>query len=407
MILWMFLKSLGDLCLYFSIIGAFPGLFSHSFSYLWPVMACGFGILVSTALSLVGKGSLRFLGLVFCLAPFLLVKDLMDVLVLVLPVSYCVMVVWRGQLSLDYAQYRSFFLRSILLWAVFFGIVSLFCAFESVLLLKETTLDYRVPFQYGLLYCISAVLLMRTLRLGADEQGSRMNRLTNGAFLGGTGVILVGAVVLEKYLQSQDTSVYQELFLKVSAAIMVPVYWLINRIVEMFPEYDKKFDELWDPTETGTGAGQAAPPTELPPAPVEPVEVPFPWWLVALILAVAAVILLVMTKVYARRKVILKSDETSELLRPQKKTRKDSRKSNRSKVRQLYREFLRHQRSRGVKLRKDQTSLDILERISQDTDPEAARQLREIYLQARYDTAGEVSRRQLEEGKKTLKKSIM
>jgi hypothetical protein len=290
---------------------------------------------------------------------------------------------------------------------VFFGIVSLFCAFESVLLLKETTLDYRVPFQYGLLYCISAVLLMRTLRLGADEQGSRMNRLTNGAFLGGTGVILVGAVVLEKYLQSRDTSVYQELFLKVSAAIMVPVYWLINRIVEMFPEYDKKFDELWDPTETGTGAGQAAPPTELPPAAVEPVDVPFPWWLVALILEVATVILLVMKKVYARRKVILKSDETSELLRPQKKTRKDSRKSNRSKVRQLYREFLRHQRSRGVKLRKDQTSLDILERISQDTDPEAARQLREIYLQARYDTAGEVSRRQLEEGKKALKKSIM
>ena len=58
------------------------------------------------------------------------------------------------------------------------------------------------------------------------------------------------------------------------------------------------------------------------------------------------------------------SPETVTVLEAENVGRRDSRRSNRGKVRHYYREFLKMERKRGMKLRKDYTTADILQRIS-------------------------------------------
>ena len=78
--------------------------------------------------------------------------------------------------------------------------------------------------------------------------------------------------------------------------------------------------------------------------------------------------------------------------------------SNRGKLRRFYREFLRTERRRGAKLRTNQTSEDILRKISSDTDRQAASELRRLYIGARYDLSREVSDDQVKAAKAALKK---
>jgi hypothetical protein len=77
--------------------------------------------------------------------------------------------------------------------------------------------------------------------------------------------------------------------------------------------------------------------------------------------------------------------------------------SNRYKVRQLWCEFLRVENGWGLKLKKNDTSADVLRRIHSETDKESAEMLRKIYLAARYDDRQNVSREQVKAAKQALK----
>jgi hypothetical protein len=85
------------------------------------------------------------------------------------------------------------------------------------------------------------------------------------------------------------------------------------------------------------------------------------------------------------------------------KKKKASKLSNRHKVRQLYREFLRAENGWGLKLKKNDTSADVLRRIHPETDKESAAALRQVYLAARYDDRQNISREQVSEAKQALK----
>ena len=85
--------------------------------------------------------------------------------------------------------------------------------------------------------------------------------------------------------------------------------------------------------------------------------------------------------------------------------RRDSRRSNRGKVRHYYREFLKMENRRGLKLQKHYTTEDILLRISGDTDREGAAELREFYLLARYDERNDITPEQAEAAKLALRRS--
>ena len=58
---------------------------------------------------------------------------------------------------------------------------------------------------------------------------------------------------------------------------------------------------------------------------------------------------------------------------------------------------------KGLKLKKNDTSADVLCRIHQDTDKESAAALRQVYLSARYDDRQNISREQVNAAKQALK----
>lgn len=405
---WIFLKTFSDLCLYFSALSAFPSLFFHSFSYIWSIGLCCFGVGMASVLAYRGKLGLRYLGMLPIVFSLVLVSSLLDFLILVPPVFYAAAVIVQGQFSVEYGDYRAFFVRSISIWAVSYTIVSLYCAVEAILLLQEMSLNYVEPFWYGLLYAVSGVILLRFLRMGDDSHSGerKMNTAQTVAVMCGTGVVLFGAVMAERYLQKLDTSVLQELWIGLFSVLMVPVHALVELIVMLLPDYDEGFNEHWNTEPTSTTPTIEIPPTEEGmPQPVQPVEEIFPWWLVILILGALTLLLIVMIRRFVAKRNTLRSGEQIETIQPPPKREREKRRSNRNKIRHYYREYLRGQRRMGTLLRSDQTSLDILRISSEDTDIQAATQLREMYLYARYDLQGQISREQAETAKMALKKS--
>ncbi len=407
MSIWMFLKTTGDLCLYFSVLAAFPGLFVHDFAFAWVVLLGGFGVMLSVALTLWCKGKWNLLGLVLCAAPLLLVTTVMEFLIVAPAVIYCAVVILQGQLSVEYAEYRVFFVRSMIAWAVFFLLISLLCWVEEVLMVQDATMDTQITIQYGLLYALAGVSLLRLLRMGTDnqERGRRINRTQTLLLFGGTGALLLGAVVAESYLQKLELDLGKRL-LDGAAYLLAPFLWLFQQLLNALPEYDEGFETVMTQATGGdTGAAVSpAPSGGMTPQPSEVVENGFPWWLVILILLLMGIVLAIMLGLYTRRRVITASVDEIGQVAQSPKVRKE-RRSYRSRVRQQYREFLRFQRSRGVILKSDQTSQDILDHVSFDTNAEGAAQLRQVYLRARYDPNYEVTRQDAEKGRAALKKS--
>ena len=64
MSIWMFVKTFGDICLYFSVVSAFPKLFPYEFSFLWPTLLCAVSVAMADMLGNRGLLRLRFLCLV-------------------------------------------------------------------------------------------------------------------------------------------------------------------------------------------------------------------------------------------------------------------------------------------------------------------------------------------------------
>ena len=121
------------------------------------------------------------------------------------------------------------------------------------------------------------------------------------------------------------------------------------------------------------------------------------------LLSVVAVLLLIKSFQNARKKMEPAENVSSVPKLPKKK--KETRLSNRTKVRQTYRSFLRAEQDMGMKLRSSDTSESVLQRIHKNTDPTCADDLRNVYLEARYDERQNISRKQVDQAKRALKAS--
>lgn len=122
--------------------------------------------------------------------------------------------------------------------------------------------------------------------------------------------------------------------------------------------------------------------------------------IVGLLLVVAGVILF---KSFPKRRQQAEPAENVSRVRMSPKKKKPSALTNRGKVWQLYRDFLRTEKNLGMKLYSSDTSADVQARIHKDTDGPSADDLRSVYLAARYDDRQGVSRSQVERAKRALK----
>lgn len=396
----MLLKIFSDCCVCFAILGAFPSVITYSYPLLYPALLCGIAAGVAAFLSEKQKPVLSRLCAVIPFASLFLVGEAGEVIILLPVLIYVTVVILRGKLQLEYYSYRQFFLRSLILLGALFAALSIFSFLETFAGDVEPIIQASVTLRYGIVHLFCGIILQRQLRLGMERRGQGgAGQIV--AMLGGTGVVIAGFLVAEPALRTGAAAIFKAIIGVIFGGIMAVLELFTSALDQI--ELDTMREQVEqargdrNPTISSTLGDQIQQVTQSE-------DTGRSLWWVVLIVAVLIIAMALMFLTFRKKSAEVHSEEMVTTVRVPEKA-KTSRYSNRSKVRQVYREFLRQEKKRGLLLKKDYTSSDILQRVSEDTDEAAAAQLREIYLQARYNENCEISRDQVDAAKAALKKS--
>lgn len=404
----MFLKLFSECALLLSVLAAFPQVFPHSFSLLLPALVCGFAAGLAALLSEKHLTVVSRLCAVLPLAVLLFAGETMEALTLLPAMVYTVAVILRGRMELEYYSYRQFFRRTLILAGILYLSLSAFAFLEQTFTVGTLPVYGAGYFQtgiilrYGLLYLLCGVVLQRQLRLGTEARSAGgAGQLV--ATLGLTGVALVAFVGAVDPLRKGAAALFHLIVTAVFGTVMAgveAVSTVVNSIdlgLMMKEKVIAAEDRL--PAQ-GSNVLQEAIQQTLENQEAEPSL----WWVVPVAIVLLALMIFMLLSL-RKKGIDASSEEITGTVTAPTPEKKLPRRSNRAKVRQLYREFLRQERKRGLSFKKDYTSQDILHRISDDTDGTAAAELRELYIRARYDETHEVSQAQVEAAKAALKRS--
>lgn len=396
----MLLKIFSDCCVCFAILGAFPSVITYSYPLLWPALLCGVAAGLATFLSGKNKPALSRLCAVIPLVSLFSVGEPGEVIILLPVLAYTIIVILRGRLSLEYYTYRQFFKRSLLLLGILFVTLNAVSFLENFAGEGASVVQAEVTLRYGIVHLLCGVILQRQLRLGMERRGKGGSGQI-AVMLGGTGAVIAGFLVAEPVLRQGATYAFKAVVTVLFGAVMA-VLELFTSLLDQI-ELDSMNEQVQAtrvdrlPTISGTLGEQIQQVVQ------EEDTSRSLWWVVLVaIVLIIAVVFMFMT--FRKKSGTVHSSETVDVVNVPEKA-KTSRYSNRSKVRQIYREFLRQEKKRGLLLKQDYTSEDILQRVSKDTDEKAAAELRALYIRARYDETHEISRAQVEAAKAALKKS--
>lgn len=401
MSLAMLLKIFSDCCIIFGVLASGP--VSFQVPLLIPALICGVSVAIATFFHGKGWKIPRRLCAVLPLSCLLLADGIGQLLILAAPAIYAGYVIVRSELELEYYSFRRFFQGSLWLLVVIYLLENAWIFLSMITNDGPSPLDPSSILRYGLVHLLCGIVLQRQLRLGVGNraEGGRRQMVL---MLGTAGAIAGGFIVAEPLLRKGIGALAGTVF----SVVMTPfalLAELIAKLVEMMirTEEDKEtYDEFLDYMESiglGGVGGETAPPPE-GSAP-EGIDLTAVWiTLASIFLLVVAVLLL--RSFHKRRGDSDGGPQVRKLVTAPKK-KKESAMSNRGRVRQLYRDFLRAEKSLGMKLTSSDTSQDVLHRIHKDTDAVSAQQLRNVYLAARYDERQNISRNQVDAAKRALK----
>ena len=207
----------------------------------------------------------------------------------------------------------------------------------------------------------------------------------------------VGILALEGLLRQ---SVVDLLTLVMMAVGFVPM--LILEIINRFlnDEDGQAYVETMESLQETWIRGEEVVP-DLEGMPVQPEEPGFPWLAAVLILVLLCLGAVYLLRNLGKNTAGRGSGDMLEAVEAEKPGTRESWSSNRSKVRRIYRSYLKFLRRKGQRLRHDQTSLDILREARGPADP--AGELRRIYVRARYDLDEPVTDLDVEDARNALK----
>lgn len=403
MSMWVFLKVFADACLCFGILTSFPAVFPVSISLLRPALLCAAGAGIAAHFRNVGKESLRFLGLLLCAVTLWLPGNRTELVVLLPVVLYSAVVIVRGELSLEYYTFRQHFKGTLIFWVCAFLILCALAYLDKPFDGVENY-DAETVIRYGVVYAVAGVALLRQLRLGEQgKTGRRMNATQTAIALGGTGIAVLAVAAAEKWLHQSLMTLLRTAFTALFAPLLMLYNWFAGRGTDVLEGLTGK-DPI-TPQQRPTTPPGAIPMESVPletPVPEEPEET-IPWLVIA-VLVILVTVMIVMLRSFRSRVSAPAQEEKIEKLHPQSRPKRD-RSTNRSRIRKVYRDFLKAQRKQGMKLRPYHTSADVQQNLAQTTDAAAAAQLRKIYLSARYDEGGEITANQLATAKAAYKKT--
>lgn len=397
----MLLKIFSDCCICFAILGSGPVEFAVPL--LLPALICGVAACIATFFDEKCWDVLRRLCAVLPFACLLLADNGGQMLILAVPAVYTAVVILRGDLHLEYSGYRHFFIRSLMLLGVVYIVANIWLFLTQITNEAVLQLDAAVILRYGLVHLLCGVVLQRQLRLGVGYRAEG-GRRQMAILLGTAATIVVVFLAAEPLLRQGIGVVLRQLL----SLILMPFGFLLDlvrRLFALLPRSENDEKEYEEFTEyiggiLGNIEQILGKPQEDPSAPTT-IDATAIWAVLAGIFVLVAAVLL-LRSFYKRRGDLAPSDMTSRVVTAPKK-KKTSTFSNRSKVRQLYRDFLRAEKNLGMKLMPNNTSQDVLARIHTSTHRPSADDLRQVYLSARYDDRKHISRDQVERAKRALK----
>ena len=412
MSIWMFWKLFGDTCLYFSVISALPALFPHELPML--LLAVLYGASGFLACWIAGRGwhKLSWLCILILLIPLFRDRTVVEWIIMAPPVIYAALVILRGDYGLEYLEFRAFFRKSLLIWIIGFALICMASALEDMTGTEIRTMAYRNSLLMGICFAISGIALQIQLRLGlvGDAKDRKLNGLYSAAILGGTAGVLAAIWGIQQWLSTRGKAIVDGVLQFLSDLVLVPIGffgWLYNLFLEELNEVRAPYQP---PTTAPTGTTG-----ETVSAAVEWVEVEetvaavteesqtYPWWLAILIVSLLLILLLSLLKNFRFRGRTVAGTMVFRKAEQEERPAGETRKSPRARVRRYYREHLRLEKRRGVKLRPNQTSEDIYAHLSPETDRNAAAALRGVYLKARYQEDWDLSQEDVQRAKDALK----
>lgn len=384
-----FWKVLCDCCIFIGIMGSLPDYFPCRIPLIIPAVGCA---VTAAGACYCRKKGYSAVSVIISLLPLLLFRHagtVKEALIFIPPVLYAVLYGILGRYDLDYRAFRRAYPRNAVIlfaWAFLLLMVPDFDPNRQYL--------PDVAFCFGVLYLLSGVLLLQQLRMGKSCD-QRSNWIQYAAVFGSFALAAGGIYLVVQLLR-----------------LLVHSYALLSSL--LYREFEKPngyFDFQKQKAELSEELYPTAPPSQpawhhfndAPPPVAEEAVQEEPWLLIigiVCVLTVVAVIMLVKSKkqVYSEAKEVY--DGSIFLFRKESKRPKYS---NRSKIRKFYREYLRLERGRGVKLRRFMTSADILDVSSFEADSEAAKTLRQMYVSARYRENSEPTPEQVQTAKAALK----
>ena len=402
MSLIMLLKIFSDCSIILALISLLPVQFH--FPLLLCALVCGIAACLATFLEEKNHYFLRRLCAVLPLGCLLLTQGGLELALTLIPVGYTVITILWGKQELEYSRYTHFFVRTLWLlggvWVVCSWWNSMMAAFNA----GETIMRLNTPslLRYGLIHALCGVVVQRRLRLCMN------GRVVDGRgqvfTLMGTAGLIAGTFLLSEPVLRQGVV---EVMRGITMAVVAGMMWLlhqIDRLLTLLRNKDamKPLEDLTsEQREQQFDIIQKEWPSAKPRDIFDGVDMNTVVTVVLGLILVVAVALMVFS--FGKRRTQVEVGEQIERIKPAAKKKKTTSRSNRGKVRQYYRDFLRLEKNLGMKIKNSDTSHDVLSRIDANTDQASAEALRQVYLSARYDDRCKVSNHQVEEAKRALK----
>lgn len=407
MFLEIFLRMFADCTLLFGLLGSVPSLLPYSYPLLLAAVICALSAALSLFLQDKKKQLLGHCCGILPAVSLLLAGSPMEMLVLIVPLLYTAYICWRGELHQEYYGYRRFFARSFVILLALWVAIAFVTYFEDPMDKVEDIVKTGIIIRYAIIYFLCGVVLQRQLRLGAHGGGQgEWGQL--GGIVVGLGTVLTGFALSATQLKGNVQQILRDLFV----VILLPFTLLFDFVEHMAGKVSEMHrSEEYIEQQEATGQDSIFEIWEnirqfrerYMPAETETEVFHNPWLTIIVIAAVAALIALMVVAFSKYRTYSTAEIGTGSAKAENKKRNAVNRLSNRNKVRQTYREFLRGEKIRGVRITKQYTTEDILRRTSEGTDRENAAALREVYLRARYDEKHEVNRAQVSAARDAFK----
>lgn len=399
-------KSLAELCLYMSIVSTFPTVFITDMM-LWPIVLCCCGaVLLMEVLCAGHLRKWRFAAVVPALVSFGFMLKPMDAVIITPAVIYAIIVVVKGEREAEYPVYKALFTRMAVAWIVYAGLMLLGAYIGAR---KEETTGEAAGIVatgmliYGSVFLLAGTVLLKKLRVNIPSSranGAKATLRYVGAMLGSLAILAAvsdGLMLAFGYLSKA--------ILTASAyAMMLPMKVLdtLNRSADFAEKRRKLIEEAqdFDSEEVFSGGrwgdvvNQAVQQTERVKK--------FPW---ALFIALTVVLLAVLIIVLRKSSKLtfstgLAEDTPVELDAERKKT---DRRSPRERIRKVYRGYIKSLENYGVAITRSDMSEDVLLKTERGRENAAARDLRKIYVRARYDMENPVAESMVGDAERAVK----